>query len=84
MIEEQALILRRKCLEKEMGEILKDEGFIKRAVLQSARARVARRYKDIAKELGSNIIWGEGGYQTKKEYEYKKAGIPYTKIPSHA
>jgi proteasome assembly chaperone (PAC2) family protein len=78
----KALELRREMLHEERDRInasskLKDE-----AILIAARNKVSKRYKEIAKELGVEVIFNSGGFQTTKINRLKKEGKKFITIDS--
>ncbi len=49
------------------------------------KGKVRRRYKDIVATSGINkeVVWGEGGAQSKRIAKFRNEGTPYIHVPSY-
>lgn len=68
-IQQEAIAIRKKLLSDSFYVTLHRDGKTKmliQAFTKVVRANVAKRYCNIAKELGIIIVWGNGGAQTRR------------------
>ena len=82
-IVDSAIEMRDKAVEERVKEILNNKSIFNEAILAAARSHVSRTaYKQIANVLGTEIVWGEGGGQTRKELRLARQGVSFIRVPA--